>query len=138
MKTKMIKMEDRTVELKSMGFFRANRLLMGMLFPLFETVVPLVADMDEEKSSMDDIMAGVIDALDSDVLENIIIGLLNDRIFVNGSPIEIEDLELGEGYELAFEAISLNYSSLGKLFGKLKKMLPKEMLEKLEKIKTLK
>ena len=129
MKSKTITFEEVEYEIRSFGFFKANRILLGTLMPIFKQVSQTVGTMKEGEQDLGEMVAIIANTLDVEVLEDISKKLLSN-IYVDGTLFDANDLDDYElGLDLMQEAVVLNYSSLGKLVGKLMKMLPDELEE---------
>jgi len=132
MKSKTITFEEVEYEIRSFGFFKANRILLGTLLPLFKSISSTVGDMVEGEQDLKEMFVQIVGHLSEDSVEEVLKKMLSN-IYVGGAlfdPDNIGDYELG--LELTQEAVMLNYSSLGKLVGKLMAMLPKEVEEEVE------
>ena len=131
MKSKTITFEEVEYEIRSFGFFKANRILMGTLMPLFKSVSNTISSMQEGEQDMKKMFAVIFAELNEERVEEVRRKML-DNIYVDGNKFnadEIDDYELG--LELVQESITLNYSSLGKLGRKLMAMLPTDLVESL-------
>lgn len=131
MKSKTITFEEVEYEIRSFGFFKANRILMGTLMPLFKSVSNTISSMQEGEQDMKKMFAVIFAELNEESVEEVLRKML-DNIYVDGNKFnadEIDDYELG--LELVQESITLNYSSLGKLVRKLMAMLPTDLVESL-------
>lgn len=129
MKTKNIQFEEHNYTLKSMGFFKANRLLFKCIGP----VTPLLKGMDKDNKDKESLVSQILPLLKVELVEEIIKGIL-ENTQRDGEPMDLEELDYGLAVDLVKEAITLNYSSLGKLLAKLKGMIPADKLEELEQL----
>ncbi len=125
MKEAIVKHEDVTYKLKSLGFFKANRLLFKLIGPL----TPILTGID--RSSEDSLLSQIVPLIDPDLFEDIVKTLLEGTL-KDGEKMDLEELDYELAVELIQEAIKLNYSSLGKLLAKLKSMIPASVLAKIE------
>lgn len=126
MKSKTITFEEVEYEIRSFGFFKANRILIGTLMPLFKSISGTLGNMTQGEQDLKEMFTVIMSELNEDSVEDILKKMLSN-IYVNGTKFnadEIEDYELG--LDLVQESIMLNYSSLGKLGRKLMEMLPTE------------
>jgi hypothetical protein len=126
MKSKTITFEEVEYEIRSFGFFKANRILMGTLMPLFKSMSSTVSDMQTGEQDLSEMAVKIAESLTVESLEEVLKNMLSN-IYVDEvkfDPDTIDDYELG--IELTKEAVLLNYSSLGKLARKLMDMLPNE------------
>ncbi|NRA93812.1 MAG: hypothetical protein HRU26_14255 [Psychroserpens sp.] len=129
MKSKTITFEEVEYEIRSFGFFKANRILVGTLVPLFKSISGTLQGLEEGQVDMKEMFTAVASELSEDKVEEVLKKMLSN-IYVDGNLFEadnIDDYELG--IELVQESIILNYSSLGKLIRKLMAMLPTDLVE---------
>lgn len=124
-KTKDITFEEKKYTIKSMGFFKSNRLLFKCIGPL----TPILTGLD--RTSQESLVSQIMPLLDIDLFESIINGLLKGTV-VEGKEMDLDDLDYELAGELIQEAIKINYSSLGKLKAKFLSMIPEEKLKELE------
>lgn len=132
MKSKTITFEEVDYEIRSFGFFKANRILVGTLIPLFKSISGTLQGLEEGQVDMKEMITVISEELSIEAVEEIMKKMLSN-IYVEGEPFNADDIDDFElGLELIQESIVLNYSSLGKLVRKLMAMLPTDMMEDLE------
>ena len=125
MKETTLKYEDVTYKIKSLGFFKANRLLFSLVGPL----TPILTNLD--KDSEDSLISQVLPLIDPDLFDSTIKTLLKGAL-KDGEEMDLEELDYELAIEMVKKAITLNYSSLGKLLAKLNAMVPESVLQRLE------
>ena len=124
MKNKYVKVEDKEFEIRSFGFFKANRILIGTLLPVIKDASTAISQLEGDGDiDMSGIISSIMSTLEEDKVIEIMTRLL-ENIYLKDVKIDADELEMDEGYELLQGVIELNYSSLGKLLGKLTEMLP--------------
>ena len=132
MKSKTITFEEVDYEIRSFGFFKANRILVGTLIPLFKSISGTLQGLEEGQVDMKEMITVISEELSIEAVEEVMKKMLSN-IYVEGEPFNADDIDDFElGLELIQESIVLNYSSLGKLVRKLMAMLPTDMMEDLE------
>ncbi len=132
MKSKTITFEEVDYEIRSFGFFKANRILVGTLVPLFKSISGTLQGLEEGQIDMKEMITAITSELSEDSVEDVLKKLLSN-IYVEGKLINGDDIDdYGLGLELVQEAIVLNYSSLGKLIRKLMATLPTGLMEENE------
>ncbi len=132
MKSKTITFEEVEYEIRSFGFFKANRILVGTLVPLFKSISGTLQGLEEGQIDMKEMITAITSELSEDSVEDVLKKLLSN-IYVEGKLINGDDIDdYGLGLELVQEAIVLNYSSLGKLIRKLMATLPTDLMEENE------
>ena len=132
MKSKTITFEEVEYEIRSFGFFKANRILVGTLAPLFKSISGTLQGLEEGQIDMKEMITAITSELSEDSVEDVLKKLLSN-IYVEGKLINGDDIDdYGLGLELVQEAIVLNYSSLGKLIRKLMATLPTDLMEENE------
>ena len=132
MKSKTITFEEVDYEIRSFGFFKANRILVGTLIPLFKSISGTLQGLEEGQVDMKEMITVISEELSIEAVEEIMKKMLSN-IYVEGEPFNADDIDDFElGLELIQESIVLNYSSLGKLVRKLMAMLPTDLMEDLE------
>ena len=132
MKSKTITFEEVEYEIRSFGFFKANRILVGTLAPLFKSISGTLQGLEEGQIDMKEMITAITSELSEDSVEDVLKKLLSN-IYVEGKLINGDDIDdYGLGLELVQEAIVLNYSSLGKLIRKLMATLPTGLMEENE------
>jgi hypothetical protein len=129
MKSKTITFEEVEYEIRSFGFFKANRILVGTLVPLVKSISGTLQGMEEGSTDVKGMITSIMGELTEDTVEEVLKKLLSN-IYVDNKLYDADDIgDFGLGLELAQEAITLNYSSLGKLMRKLMEMLPTDLVE---------
>ena len=132
MKSKTITFEEVDYEIRSFGFFKANRILVGTLIPLFKSISGTLQGLEEGQVDMKEMITVISEELSIEAVEEVMKKMLSN-IYVEGEPFNADDIDDFElGLELIQESIVLNYSSLGKLVRKLMAMLPTDLMEDLE------
>ena len=132
MKSKTITFEEVEYEIRSFGFFKANRILLGSILPVFKKVSTSIGGMKLGQQNTKEMIATIMSDLDADKVEDIMKKLLSN-VYVDGVQLKGEDIDdFGLGIELLQESVILNYSSLGKLLRKLMEMLPEDDYEEEE------
>ena len=132
MKSKTITFEEVDYEIRSFGFFKANRILVGTLIPLFKSISGTLQGLEEGQVDMKEMITVISEELSIEAVEEVMKKTLSN-IYVEGEPFNADDIDDFElGLELIQESIVLNYSSLGKLVRKLMAMLPTDLMEDLE------
>ena len=132
MKSKTITFEEVDYEIRSFGFFKANRILVGTLIPLFKSISGTLQGLEEGQVDMKEMITVISEELSIEAVEEVMKKMLSN-IYVEGESFNADDIDDFElGLELIQESIVLNYSSLGKLVRKLMAMLPTDMMEDLE------
>ena len=125
LKTKEVLFEEKNYTVKSIGFFKANRLLFKCIGPL----TPILQGLD--KTSKESLIAQIMPLLDVELFESIVKGLL-EGTKVEGEKMDLDTLDYELAIELLTTAIKINYSSLGKLLAKMKSLIPAAKLKELE------
>ena len=125
LKTKALTFEDHSYVVKSIGFFKANRLLFKCIGPL----TPILTGLD--KNSKESLVSQIMPLLEVELVESILKGLL-EGTQIDGEKMDLDELDYELAIELITIAININYSSLGKLLAKLKGMIPEAKLKELE------
>lgn len=126
MKSKTITFEEVEYEIRSFGFFKANRILLGTLLPLFKNISGSLSSMKEGEQDLKEMFSLILQELNPEAVEDVMKKMLSN-IYVEDkkfNPDNIEDFELG--IDLIQASVELNYSSLGKIIGKLTDMLPED------------
>ena len=132
MKSKTITFEEVDYEIRSFGFFKANRILVGTLIPLFKSISGTLQGLEEGQVDMKEMITVISEELSIEAVEEVMKKMLSN-IYVEGESFNADDIDDFElGLELIQESIVLNYSSLGKLVRKLMAMLPTDLMEDLE------
>ena len=124
MKKEFIKHDDVTYEIRSMGFFKANTLLMGSLMPL----IPLIGDVagaikggidSMEDTEMSALLLKLLTSINAEEL-NALLSEIFSEVYVDNKKFDPDTIE---DYELPIKIIpviyKLNFSTLGKLIGKM-------------------
>ena len=124
MKKEIVEYKDTQYEVRSIGFFKANALLIDTVLPIF----PLISDLRDlfakgiDNASTEDLTSALLNlmsSLDSQTINKILREGLSG-VYVNHTkfdPNEIDDYELLA--KLLPAIYRVNYSTLGKLLGKL-------------------
>ncbi len=126
MKSKTITFEEVEYEIRSFGFFKANRILLETLLPVFKDVSHTLSGMKKGQQDVKQMTGVILNKLNPESAINIMEQLLGN-VYIEGKKAQGEDIDDYElGLELLQESIKLNYSSLGKLIGKLMALMPDE------------
>ena len=126
MKSKTITFEEVEYEIRSFGFFKANRILLGTLLPLFKNISGSLSSMKEGEQDLKEMFASILQELNPEAVEDVMKKMLAN-IYVDDKKFDPNDIEdFGLGIDLIQGSIELNYSSLGKIIGKLTDMLPED------------
>jgi len=131
MKKDFIKHEEVNYEIRSMGFFKANALLMGTLKPL----LPLIGDItgaikggieNLDEGDLSKLLFKLMNSLEADQVNDILREILSET-YVDNKKLDLDTIV---DYELPVKLIpvifKLNFSTLGKLLGKLEDLLPED------------
>jgi hypothetical protein len=125
LKTKQVLIEEVSYDIKSWGFFRANAILIDNLVPLLPVIIDAVDGLDsgaEGKTDHKDIgrlVMGIAKKLQEGEFEKLV-KILTSNVTVDGRGLTEDDMEYEMLIELIKEVLKHNFSSLGKMFARMK------------------